>query len=148
MSRLPYNRGQFPQKNKTETEIRLDPKFDTEEASKSGHNLYKRRRLFDPKTTVGTTYVDSKVFDARFFKEKVFHILNKDAGINLTYKVLACNNPTMWKPLEDRDGNSEFTVLPTKSDYQTSTEAWAFYKLQVKSASSSVEVEAYASGRK
>jgi len=148
MSRQPYDGGQFPQRNKTETEIRLDPRFDTEEATKSGHSLWKRRRLFEVGHKVGTTYEDSKIFDARFFKEKTFHILNKDTGINLTYKVLACNNPSIWETLEDRDGNSEFTVLPTKSDYQTSTEGWAFYKLQVKSASSSVEVEAYASGRK
>lgn len=152
MSRQPYDRGQFPQKNKTETEIRLDPKFDTEEASKSGHNLWKRRRLFEPKTTVGTTYVDSKVFDARFLKDKLFHIINRDTVNNLLYKVLACVDPSKWHELADSDDVSEWTITANATgdaeDYQSSTEAWAFYKLQVKSSAATVEVEAYGSGRK
>lgn len=142
MLKTPYNLGQ---KNKTEQAIRLEPKFDTEEVSKSGHNLFKRRRLFDLGTKVGTTYIDSKVFDARFFKEKLVHIINKDDTNNLLYKWLACVNPTKWHEIQP-----ETTITPTapNDDYQTNTEAWAFYKLQCKSSASTVEVEAYMEAQK
>ena len=145
MSRQPYDRGQFQQKNQTEAEIALDHKFDTEEASKSGHNLFKRRRLFDKGTKVTTTYVDSKIFDARFYKDKLVHIINKDDTNNLLYKWLACVNPTKWRELQP-----ETTITPTSpnDDYQTNTEPFAFYKLQVKSSAGSVEVEAYMEAQK
>jgi len=147
MNRRPYDRGHFAQRNKTETEIRLEPKFDTEEISKSGHNLFKRRRLFEPKTTVGTTYVDSKVFDARFYKEKLFHIINRDTTNDLLYKILPCVNPTKWHELQ-----AETTITANATgdadNYQTSTENWAFLKIQAKSSAATVEVEAYASGSK
>jgi len=145
--REPYDRGQFPQRNKTEHEIRLEPNKDTEEATKSGHNLWKRRRLFDKGTKVGTTYVDSKIFDARFYKDKAFHIINRDVTNNLLYKILACINPTKWHEIQVE---TTITAVATADadDYQTSSETWAFYKVQVKSSASTVEVEAYASGRK
>ena len=145
MSRRPYDRGQFQQRNKREAETSL--RANTEEISKSGHNLFKRRRLFDPKTKVGTTYVDSAIFDARFIKEKLVHIINRDATNNLLYKWLACINPSKWVEImpettitANATGNAE--------DYQTNSEPFAFYKLQVKSSAATVEVEAYMSGQK
>lgn len=145
--RLPYSEGQYHQRNKTEREIKLSEKFDTEEIRKSGHNLFKRRRLFDAGTKVGTSYVDSKIFDARFFKEKLIHIINRDTTNNLLYKVLACVNPTKWVEIV-----TETTITANASgdadDYETNSEPWAFYKIQVKSSASSVEVEAYMSGQK
>ena len=150
MNRQPYDKGQFPQRNKTEGEVRLDPRYDTEETSKSGHNLWKRRRLFDPNTKVAAIYVDSKIFDARFYKEKLFIIINRDKVNNLLYKVLACIDPAKWHELE-YNGTAEQTITANAAgdadDYQTSTEGWAFYKLQVKSSAGLVEVEAYASGK-
>lgn len=145
--REPYDRGQFAQRNKTEMEIALDPKFDTEEISKSGHNLSKRRRLFDKGTKVGTTYVDSKIFDARFYKEKLVHIINRDTTNNLLYKWLACINSTKWKEIQ-----TETTITANATgdadDYQTNTEPFAFYKLQCKSSAGTVEVEAYMEAQK
>ena len=137
--------GVYGQRNKTESEIALDPKFDTEEISKSGHNLSKRRRLFDKGTKVGTTYVDSKIFDARFYKEKLVHIINKDPTNNLLYKWLACVNPTKWREIQP-----ETTITPAtpNDDYQTNTEPFAFYKLQCKSSAGTVEVEAYMEAQK
>ena len=135
------------QRNKTETEIRLDPRYDTEEASKSGHNLWKRRRLFDKGTKVGTTYEDSKIFDARFYKNKLFHIINRDTTNDILYKIFACMNPSKWHELQ-----AETTITANATgdadDYQTSTENWAFYKVQCKSSAGTVEVEAYGSGQK
>jgi len=95
MLKTPYNYGQ---KNKTEQEIRLEPKFDTEEVSKSGHNLYKRRRVLDKKTTANA-YEDSKIFDARFYKEKIVSIKNIHASNVAKYKVLGCIDPTIWHEL-------------------------------------------------
>ena len=140
----PYN---FGQRNKTEQEIRLDPKFDTEEVSKSGHNLFKRRRLFDKGTKVGTTYVNSKIYDARFIKDKLVHIINKDDTNNLLYKWLACVNPTKWHEIQP-ETTITHNATGDADDYQTNTEAWAFYKLQCKSSASTVEVEAYMEARK
>ena len=96
--RVPYDRGQFNQRNKTEMEIRLDPKFDTEEATKSGHSLWKRRRVLDKKTT-SNDYGDSKIFDARFYKEKIVSIKNVHASNVAKYKVLGCIDPTQWHEL-------------------------------------------------
>ena len=145
MSRRPYDRGQFQQRNKREAETSL--RANTEEISKSGHNLFKRRRLFDPKTKVGTIYVDSTIFDARFYKDKLFHIINRDKTNNLLYKILACVDPTKWHEIQ-----AETTITANATgdadDYQTSTENWAFWKIQVKSSAATVEVEAYASGSK
>jgi len=135
----------FSQRNKTEQEITLPEKFDTETGKKSGHNLHKRRRLFDKGTKVTTTYVDSKIFDARFYKDKLVHIINKDDTNNLLYKWLACVNPTKWRELQP-----ETTITPAtpNDDYQTNTEPFAFYKLQCKSSAGSVEVEAYMEAQK
>lgn len=145
--RKPYDRGMFHQRNKTELEIRLEQKFDTEEVSKSGNNLSKRRRLFDVGTKVGTAYVDSKIFDARFYKTMLFHIINRDKTNNLLYKILACVNPTKWHELQ-----SETTIIANATGdadtYHKSTGAWAFFKIQVKSSASIVEVEAYGAGQK
>ena len=142
--REPYDRGQLQQRNITEREISLSEKYDTEKGSKSGHNLFKRRRLFDPNTKVGTTYVDSKIFDARFYKEKLVHIINKDVTNNLLYKWLACVNPTKWIEIMP-----ETTITPANvDDYQTNSEPFAFYKLQCKSSASTVEVEAYMEAQK
>ena len=147
MSRRPYDRGQFHQRNKTELDVRLDPKFNTEEISKSGHNLFKRRRLFDKGTKATTTYADSKIFDARFFKEKLFHIINRDITNNLLYKVLACVDPSKWHELAP-----ETTITANATGdadaFEFDDGCWAFYKLQVKSSAATVEVEAYASGQK
>lgn len=147
MSRRPYDRGMYQQRNKTEQEIRLDPRYDTEEVSKSGHNLFKRRRLYDKGTKVGTTYQDSLIFDARFYKEKLVHIINRDKTNNLLYKWLACINPTKWIEImpettitANATGNAE--------DYQTNSEPFAFYKLQCKSSAGTVEVEAYMDAQK
>ena len=98
MSRRPYDRGQFAQRNKTEVEIRLDPKFNTEEISKSGHKLFKRRRVLD-KVTTSDDYQDSKIFDARFYKEKIVSIINTHAANVAKYKVLGCIDPTIWHEL-------------------------------------------------
>ncbi|GAI29877.1 unnamed protein product [marine sediment metagenome] len=145
--RRPYDRGQFHQRNKSEGAIKLDDRFDTEEISKSGHNLFKRRRLFEPKTTVGTTYVDSKIFDARFYKEKLFHLINRDITNNLLYKVLACVDPSKWHEL-----CPETTITANATgdadEYEFDDGCWAFYKIQVKSSAATVELEAYASGQK
>lgn len=135
----------YGQSNKTEAALELLPNFNTEQITKSGHNLYKRRRLFPKGTKVGTTYVDSLIFDARFIEKKLVHIVNKDATNNLLYKWFACVNPTKWHEI-----HAETTITPAapNDDYQTNSEPFAFYKLQCKSSAATVEVEAYMSGTK
>lgn len=145
--RQPYDRGMFTQRNKTEREIRLDPEYDTEEVSKSGNNLSKRRRLFDLGTKVGTSYVDSAIFDARFYKEKLVHIINRDTTNNLLYKWLACVNPTKWIEIQPETTITK-NATGDADDYQTNSEPFAFYKLQCKSSAGTVEVEAYMEAHK
>ncbi|MBA7493426.1 hypothetical protein ES702_03984 [subsurface metagenome] len=142
--RKPYDRGQFNQRNKSEVEIRLDPRFDTEEATKSGHNLWKRRRLWEKGTKVGTTYTVSKIFDARFYKQKLFSIANLDGTNNLLYKIEACINPSQWHEI-----CAESTITPAnKRAFEWDDGIWAFYRVWVKSSASSVEPEVYACGMK
>jgi len=137
----------YGQKVKYESDIPLLKDKDTEEVHKSGDNLFKRRRLFDSGTKVGTTYEDSKIFDARFYYEKLFHIINRDNTNNLLYKILACVNPTKWYTIVP-----ETTITANATGdadaYETNSEPWAFFKLQCKSSASIVEVEAYGLGQK
>ena len=142
--RKPYDRGQFPQKNKTEAEIRLAPKFDTEEASKSGHNLWKRRRLFDKGTKVGTSFETSKIYDARFYDKKLFHIINLDASATLTYQIWACTDPEKWHQLTP---TTDPTVSAGEEAYETSYEPFAFYKVLAK-GSASCSLAVYAGAQK
>ena len=142
--REPYDRGQFQQRNKSEQEITLDPKFDTEEISKSGHNLYKRRRLFPKNHKVGTTYEDSKIYDARFIKEKIFTLKNLDDTNNLLYKILACIDPEDWHEI-----CAETTITPTDiRKFEFDDGCWSFYKVQCKSSASTVGLAVYAGGQK
>ena len=142
--RQPYDYGHFQQKNKTEQEITLDPKFDTEEVSKSGHNLYKRRRLFEKNHKVGTTYEDSKIYDARFIERKVFTIKNLDDTNNLLYKILACIDPEDWHTI-----CAETPITPAdKKAFEFDDGSWAFYKVQCKSSASTVGLAVYVGGQK
>lgn len=113
--------------NKTEQDIRLEPKFDTEEGSKSDHNLGKKRRVLDKEVTIDA-YQDSKVFDMRFYKDILISI-KEVGGVNaIKYNVLACIDPTIWETLA-----SDIPVSQSSSKYYTVSDAWLFIKVQVAS---------------
>jgi len=134
----------FTQRNKTEREIRLEPKYDTEEATKSGHNLWKRRRLFPKNHKVGTTYEEGAIFDARFLKNKHFTFLNLDPTNNLLYKIEACIDPEDWHEI-----CPESTVTPANvRAYEYDDGTWAFYKVSCKSSAGTVGLAVYACGQK
>ena len=149
--RQPYDRGQFYQKNKTEQEITLDPKFNTEEVSKSGHNLYKRRRVLD-KITTSDDYKDSKIFDARFYKEKIVSIKNTHSANVAKYKVLGCIDPTQWHELVAEatlNGGASIALDSSVTGAEQLGKPYAFIKIQVASnvAVTAATIEAYIGGQ-
>ena len=139
-------------KKQNEWPLEIPADADTEEGSKE-RTLWKRRRLFGIKNAstpnvtpeiVTDAYMDSKTFDARFYREKLFHIINRHATNSLTYKVLACIDPSKWKEL-----TGEIPLAALAEATETSEYSWAYYKLQVKNTvgASVALVEAYGAGR-
>lgn len=139
-------------KRQIENALEIPANCDTEEGSKE-RTLWKRRRLFGTKNQstpnvtpeiVSDDYVDSKIFDARFYANKLFQLINRHAANALLYKVLACINPNKWEEIQ-----GETTLLAATSVTLSSSDRWAYYKLQVKNAValSAATVEAYASGQ-
>lgn len=150
--RRPYDRGQFNQRNKTEVEIRLDPKFNTEEVSKSGHNLFKRRRVLD-KLTTSDDYQDSKIFDARFYKEKIVSIKNTHASNVAKYKVMGCIDPTIWHELVAEAtlaGGASIKLDSSVTGAEQLGKPFAFIKIQVASnvADTPATINAFIAGQK
>lgn len=144
--------GVYGQKNKSEEEIRLEPKFDTEEVSKSGHTLYKKRRAFDKKTT-SNAYEDSKIFDARFYKEKIVSIKNIHASNVAKYKVLGCIDPTQWHELVAEatlNAGASITLDSTVTGAEKLGKPYAFIKIQVASnvADTPATIDAFIAGQK
>ena len=134
----------FHQTRKTEIASKLLDQYDTESSKKSGHNLYKRRRLFPKNHKVGTTYEGSKIFDARFYKEKIFTLKNHDDTNNLLYKILACIDPEDWHPI-----CTETPITPTdKRAFEFDDGCWAFYQVWAKSSAGSVGLTVFAGGQK
>jgi len=141
----------FGQRNKSEQEIRLSPKFDTEEVSKSGHNLYKRRRVLDKKTTADA-YADSKIFDARFYKEKIISIKNTHASNVAKYKVLGCIDPTQWHELVAEAtlaGGASIKLDSSVTGAEELGKPYAFIKIQVASnvADTPATMDAFIAGQ-
>jgi len=150
--RNPYDRGQFPQRNKTEAEIRLDPRFDTEEASKSGHSLWKRRRVLDQFTT-SDDYKDSEIFDARFYKDKAISIKNIHAANVAKYKVLGCIDPTIWHELVAEAtlaAGASISLDSTVTGAEQLRKPYAFIKIQVASnvEATPATINAFIAGQK
>ena len=142
----------FPQKNKTEADIALDPKFDTEEASKSEHHLWKRRRVLDNFTT-SDSYQDSKIFDARFLKEKIVSMKNFHASNCAKYKVLGCLDPTIWHELvaeAQLEGGASIKLDSSVTGAEQLGKPFAFIKIQVASfaAGNPATINAFIGGQK
>ncbi len=150
--RRPYDRGQFNQRNKTEVEIKLNPRFDTEEISKSGHNLFKRRRVLD-KFTTSDDYQDSKIFDARFYKEKIVTIKNTHAANGAKHKVLGCIDPSIWHELVAEAtlaAGASITLDSSIAGSEQLGKPYAFIKIQVASnvAATPATIDAFIAGQK
>jgi len=141
----PYNYGQ---RNKEEQEISIDPRFNTEEVSKSGHNLYKRRRVLD-KCTTKNEFQDSKIFDARFYNQKLITIKNTHASNAGKYILLACIDPSQWITLKSETTiTAGETVKIDSSDVAQLARPFAFIKIQVASnvADTPATIDAYIAG--
>jgi len=150
--RLPYDRGQFPQRNKTEAEIRLDPRYDTETATKSGNSLWERRRVLDQFTT-SNSYEDSKIFDARFYKDKAISIKNIHATKVAKYKVLGCIDPSIWHELVAEAtlaAGASIALDSTVTGAEQLRKPYAFIKIQVASnvADNHATINAFIAGQK
>ena len=150
--RQPYDRGQFTQRNKTEAEIALSPKFDTEEIRKSGHSLWKRRRVLDKKTTADA-YEDSKIFDARFYKEKVVSMKNVHSANVAKYKVLGCIDPTIWHEIiaeATLNAGASIKLDSSVTGAEQLGKPFAFIKIQVASnvAGTPATLNAFIAGQK
>ena len=127
--------GVYGQKNKTEKDIRLAPKFDTEELSKSGHTLWKRKRVFDRFPTAND-YQDSLIFDARFLKEKAVSIQNSHSANVLKYKVLACIDPSIWHTIiaeATLNGATSVALDSSVTGAEQLGKPYAYLKIQVAS---------------
>lgn len=140
----------FKKQNEWALEIPADA--DTEEGAKE-RTLWKRRRLFGTKNqsnpavvpqTVTDAYMDSKIFDARFYAHKLFNLINRHASNVLLYKVLACIDPNKWEELQ-----GETSLAAASSIALSNNDRWAYYKIQVKNAValSAATVEAYGAGQ-
>lgn len=116
----------------------------TEENIKSNKGkLWKRIRAYPLDHPTTDDYVDSEILDARLLKDKVFHIKNTHAANGLTYKLLACIEPSLWTEV--------VVAAPLAAGAEAitiSTAVWAYYKLQVKStvAATPANVRAFMSG--
>ncbi len=140
----------FKKQNENALEIPSDT--DTEEGAKE-RTLWKRRRLFGVKNAstpnvtpeiVTDDYMDSKIFDARFYSHKVFQLINRHASNALLYKIFACIDPNKWEELQ-----GETTLLAASSITFSSSDRWAYYKMSVKNSTpaSAATVEAYGCGQ-
>lgn len=138
----------YMQTNKTEVDSRILDEFSTEDLSKSGEHLFKRRRVYQRNQQLGTEYLNSIVFDARFFKEMVIHVVNTDGADGLTFKVQGCIDPNHWVDL-DEAGVTEFAVLAGAEKVLQLSVAWAFIRLQAKNtvAGNITTIDAYIAGK-
>jgi hypothetical protein len=118
----------------------------TEENIKSNKGkIWKRVRAYplDYPTTNDYSNSESLILDARLLKDKGFHIKNTHAANALKYKILACIDPNLWTEIVP-----EAPLAAGVEAKTTSTEAWAYYKFQVKSsvADTPATVRAFMSG--
>jgi hypothetical protein len=139
-------------KKQTETAMSIGQEANTEEAVKE-RTLWKRRRLFGnyalnqskvQAEIVTDEWMDSKIFDARFYRNKIFHIINQDLSNSLNYQILGCIDPSSWHIVK-----ASTALAAGIEGYETSIEPWAYYKIQVDNTvpASAALVEAYASGQ-
>jgi hypothetical protein len=116
----------------------------TEENIKSNKGkIWKRVRAYEQDHPTTDNYEDSQILDTRLLKDKVFHIKNTHAANALKYKILACIDPNLWTEIV-----VEAPLAAGVEAKTISTEAWAYYKFQVKSsvAVTPATVRAFMSG--
>lgn len=116
----------------------------TEENIKSNKGkLWKRVRAYPLDHPTTDNYEDSEILDARLLRDKVFHIKNTHAANSITYKLLACIDPSLWTEIVPAA-----PLAASAEAITTSTAVWAYYKLQVKStvAATAGKVRAFMSG--
>lgn len=138
-------------KRKHEQALSLPELEETEEATKE-RTLFKRRRVFgDQKKadhyehTLKDDYGDSLIFDARFYKTVLVHIINRSASYGLKYKILACIDPVKWSEVK-----AETVIAVDAEATEANSDGWVFFKIQAKNetAGQNSSVEAYIAGKK
>lgn len=106
--------------------IKLTKRRERLHSSKT-RSAFKRIRLFDKNTLLGTTYVDSHIFDARLYKAAFMYLKNTNATLGIKYKVLACIDPDFWKEIK-----AETDLAAQDVATLSITDLWAFIKIQAK----------------
>ena len=121
----------------------ISPQYTEERVHSTKRREYVKARVFN-KTTTTNNYRDSIIFDARLFKSIIFEIRNEHNSNALHFKILACIEPDEWHELK-----SETTLNAKSKTYETLTDAWAYLKIQIKSAvaDSPAICTAYIAGR-
>lgn len=114
-------------------------------------NFRYKRRIILNKTTTTNNYeeaTESYIFDARFYKVILIHVINEHSTNAIKFKVLATIDGHYWKTLEEA-GISEFELTANQEKELSFTVGWAFVKIQIKSsvADSHGEVTAFISGK-
>lgn len=133
MMKEPYNWGQDREKDIQGTSIESNRGMRREKITSSKNRESKRQILWDD--TVTTTYQDSDIVDMRLFSKLIIQIINLSTSINVLYTVYGCLDPNFkWETIK-----AESTIIANASGnasaVETLTDSWAFFKVQVKSAS-------------
>jgi hypothetical protein len=138
-------------KRQLEHALSIPQDNDTEEGAKE-RTLWKRRRLFGSYSAtqskvqpdvVTDAYMESKIYDARFYKQKLLEIINRHASNALNYIVQACIDPSNWETIQP----ATTLAAPSSVAFQCS-DCWAYFKIQVCNAvgGNAALVEAYGAG--
>jgi len=118
--------GVYGQSDRKDTATRL-LKFQERVDSSKTRSKFKRIKLYEDNTLLGTTYEDSKIFDARLYKAPFLYLKNTNATLGMKYKVLACIDPDFWKEIV-----AETDLAAQAVATLSITDAWAFIKVQAK----------------
>ena len=122
---------------------KIGDQYTQERLTSTKKREYIKARVFKDFIT-SNGYKDSIIFDARLLKDVLFHLKNLDAANTLSFKILACGEPDVWEVIK-----AETDLAAATSTYETSTEPWAFVKIQVKSkvAGTPAKITAYIGGQ-
>jgi hypothetical protein len=121
----------------------IEERFTEENLTIDKGKLCKRVRVYPLDHPTTNEYVDGEILDARFLKDKVFHIKNTHAANAMKYKILACIDPCNWSEIK-----VETALAAGVEAIDTSSVPWAYYKLQMKSSVAGIPatVRAFMSG--
>lgn len=114
----------------------------TEENIKASRGLnWRRARVFEKQTTTAA-YVDSLIFDKRLLKTALITIKEVGGAQSIKYKILGCIDPSDWQEIQ-----VETSIAASGVTFKTTSDAWAFLKVQIKNDSGAGIVLAHISAQ-